>query len=208
MSSLDTLHTCPRCHLGRKTWCFPELVAQFFGPDGLTAESRDAVYAVCLYCEGAEKALINTILAVQDAPVEVFDREKLSHQKALQDLLYHVRLVCAIEWDSVPIPVRGHLIRIICHWRNKVALKDILEFMPLGMPYMSKSWKVGFLQRVAEFALSAYTEGVLRKVGSDGLESHQVDVAQFADRIGKMYDPTPADIVSILRELDELFERV
>ncbi|KAI0839625.1 hypothetical protein F5Y06DRAFT_26344 [Hypoxylon sp. FL0890] len=208
--SLDFLHTCPRCHLSRKAWCFPEFVNQFFhSPDGVTAESREAVYAICVFCEGAEKGLIDTIVAVECAPAVAFERLQLSHQQVLLDLLHHVRFICVVEWDSVPIPVRAQLIRVIYLWRNEVSsLKEILDFMPGDMHYMSKSWKIGFLQRVAEHALSAYAEEVLRRVGSDDLDSHQVEVAQYADRIGKLYDPTPEDIIAILHELDEQLKRV
>ncbi|KAI1141198.1 hypothetical protein F5Y05DRAFT_411049 [Hypoxylon sp. FL0543] len=206
--SLDKLYPCPRCQLNKKGWFFPELVTQFFSHEGLTEESRDAASAECVHCEGAERGLVDTIVAVEYAPAEVFEREKLSHHKAMQDLLLHVRFVCVVEWDSVPIPVRRQLIRTIYKWRNEVDLKQVLDFMPCDMQYMSKSWKIGFLQRLAELALSEYGREVLERVGIDELKSHQVAVARFADRVGKLSEPAPDDIVSILHELDELLKRV
>ncbi|OTA83317.1 hypothetical protein M434DRAFT_36796 [Hypoxylon sp. CO27-5] len=206
--SLDISQTCPVCHISRNGWCFPDLVTHIFEPDSPIKGPEDAANAICVFCLGAETGLIGTITSIERAKAEVIHGLKLSHHDVLRDLLRHVRLTCSTEWGSVPILIRGFLVKLIYRWRNDVLLSEILEFMPGQMDYMSKSWKIGFLQRIAELALSTYVENTLKVVyNSDKLERHQVEVAQFAKRIGELYEPSPAEIISILNELDDKLKR-
>ncbi|KAI0113854.1 hypothetical protein F4776DRAFT_333580 [Hypoxylon sp. NC0597] len=206
--SLDILHRCSLCSRIRKGWCFPDRVANLFEPDGPTKKPIDAESATCMFCEGLDKGLVDIITATERADVEVIRRLKLTFHDVLRELLEHVQLTCENEWGAMPKFIRSHVIRIMYRWHHMVNLQEILEFVPWQMQDMSKTWKTGFLKRLAEYAVSGYVHKAGR-VSSDIPKSRRKDeVSEMAKRIGEMEDPTPADIVSILKELDEKLRNI